>query len=101
MSTARADRPAGMVDAPLLPDAANVINMPSILAYDTASSLADAAAFYQEQIPALGWALIGELTLTDTTALLNFAQGNQEMRVLLNTVDGGTKVHIVLGRAQE
>jgi len=39
--------------------------------------------------------------ITDTNALLNFAQGNQEMRVLFNAVDGGTKVHIVLGRAQE
>jgi hypothetical protein len=96
-----ADCPAGMVDAPLLPDAANVLNMPSVLAYDTASSLADAAAFYQEQIPALGWTMVGELMLTDTSALLNFTQGNQEMRVLFNAVDGGTKVHIVFGRAQE
>jgi len=96
-----ADCPAGMVDAPLLPDAVNVLKMPSVIAFDTASSLADAAAFYQEQIPPLGWTMASELMITDTSALLNFAQGNQEMRVLFNAVDGGTKVHIVLGRVQE
>jgi len=96
-----ADCPAGMVDAPLLPDAVNVLKMPSVIAFDTTSSLADAAAFYQEQIPPLGWTMVGELMITDTSALLNFTQGNQEMRVLFNAVDGGTKVHIVLARAQE
>ncbi len=93
-----ADCPAGMVDAPLLPDASNVLNMPGILTYDTASSLADAAAFYQEQIPNLGWTLTGEPAMTDTTALLSFTQGDQEMTVSVSTVDTGTIVHIVIVR---
>jgi len=96
-----ADCPAGMVDAPQLPDASNVVNMPSVLTYDTASSLADGAAFYQEQIPSLGWTLSGEPAITDTMALLSFTQADQEMSVIITTSEAGTKVHIVLSRAQE
>jgi hypothetical protein len=96
-----ADCPAGIVNAPQLPAASNVLNMPSVLTYDTASSLADAAAFYQKQIPGLGWKLLGNPTITDTTALLSFTQGNQNMTVIITTDAGSTKVHIVLGKAQK
>lgn len=95
------DCPAGMVDAPLLPAASNVLNMPSVLAYDTASSLADAAVFYQEQIPGLGWTLVSEPVITETTALMEFTQGNQTMTVIITAANTGTKVQIVLGKAQE
>jgi hypothetical protein len=96
-----ADCPAGMVNAPQLPDASNVVNMPGLLAYDTASSLGDAAAFYQKQIPALGWKLIGNPTVTDTTALLDFTQKDQNMTVIITTDAGGTKVNILLAKAQK
>lgn len=96
-----ADCPAGMVDAPLLPDASNVLNMPSILTYDTSSSLVESAAFYQEQIPALGWTLIGEPSIGETTALLEFTQGNQTMSVIIVADDTGTNVQILLSRSQE
>jgi hypothetical protein len=95
------DCPAGMVDAPHLPDATNVLNMPSILAYDTASSLADAAAFYQEQIPNLGWALIGQPTIRETDALLEFTQGDQILTVIITTDAGTTSIKILLGKAQQ
>ena len=49
------DCPAGLVDAPSLPDAANVVDMPGQLEYDSTTSVADALAFYEEQLPALGW----------------------------------------------
>jgi hypothetical protein len=95
-----ADCPAGIVDVPLLADASDVLNMPSMLSYDTASSLTDAAAFYQKQIPDLGWTLIGEPDVTDTTALLSFTKGDQEMSVIITVGDTGTKVDIVLGKAE-
>jgi hypothetical protein len=94
------DCPAGMVNAPQLPDAANVRNVPSMLTYDTSSSLADAAAFYQKQIPELGWTPLGDPAINDTTALLDFTQGDQELTVIIAAGDGGTKVHILLGKSQ-
>lgn len=48
--------PPGMLDAPLLDDASNVMNAPGLLQYETAASVADALAFYEQQLPGLGWA---------------------------------------------
>ena len=96
-----ADCPAGLVNAPLLPDAADVVNMPGLLTYTTVTSLADAAAFYQKEIPNIGWELVGEPTTTDTTALLDFMQGDQTMAIIITAGDNGTTVHVVLGISQE
>jgi hypothetical protein len=95
-----ADCPAGMVNAPQLPDASNVQNVPGLLTFDTSSSLADAAAFYQKQIPPLGWTLLGDPATNDTTALLDFTQGDQTMTVIITAGDAGTKVLIELGSSQ-
>ncbi len=96
-----ADCPAGMVDAPLLPDASNILNLPSILTYDTTSSVAAAAAFYQEQLPSLGWTLVGESTITETNALIQFIQGDQNLTVIITTDTGVTKITILLEKVQE
>lgn len=95
------DCPAGIVNVPLLPDASNILNMPGILTYDTSTSVADIVAFYQQEIPNMGWELVGEPTITDTTALLDFMQGDQTMAILITTGDTGTTVHVVLGDSQE
>ena len=96
-----ADCPAGMVNAPLLPDASNVIKMPSVLLFETASSPADVAAFYQEQIPTLGWKPSGQPAFDETTALLIFTQADQTLTVVVNVIDTSTKVQLVLENAQK
>lgn len=95
------DCPAGLIDAPLLPDASNILNMPSILEYETSSSVTDAGAFYQEQIPTLGWTLIGEPTISDTLVALTYTQGDQKMTIIIKADSGVTTVTILLGKAQE
>ncbi|HCC79252.1 MAG: hypothetical protein A2X25_15495 [Chloroflexi bacterium GWB2_49_20] len=95
------DCPAGMVNAPQLSDASNIQNMPGLLTYDTFSSLPDAAAFYQKQIPDLGWTLLGEPVITESTVLMDYTQGVQKITVIITTGDAGTKVHIILGKSQE
>lgn len=95
------DCPAGMVDAPLLADASNILKMPGLLTYDTSTSLADIAAFYQKEIPNMGWELTGEPTITDTTALLDFTQGDKTMAIIIIADDTGATVHVVLGNSQE
>lgn len=94
------DCPTGMVNAPLLPDATNILNMPSVLTFNTASSAADAAAFYQEQIPGLGWTLVGEPTITETNALMEFTQENQTMTIIVS-VGEATTVNIIAGKSLE
>ncbi|MBC7876375.1 MAG: hypothetical protein H7Y59_04315 [Anaerolineales bacterium] len=95
------DCPAGMVNAPLLPDASNILNIPGLLSYNTVSSLPDAAAFYQEKILGLGWALIGEAAITETTALMKFTQGDQILTIMITTETGVTTITILLEKAQE
>jgi hypothetical protein len=47
--------PPGFVDAPMMPDAANVKSSPGVLQYESPSSLADVLAFYDKELPAVGW----------------------------------------------
>ncbi len=96
-----ADCPPGLVDVPLLPDAANVVNMPAYLEFDTATSLTDALAFYQEKLPALGWMPLTEPVSTETSALLDFAKDKQGLRVLLTAKNGGAKIVFLLNRGVE
>jgi len=63
--------------------------------------MAEAAAFYQEQVQGLGWTLQGEPAITDTTAYLSFTQGDQEISVIITTDAGLTTVNIVMAQAQE
>jgi hypothetical protein len=93
--------PPGLVDAPLLPDAANVTNGPGQLSYETAAPLADAAAFYQEQILALGWTADGEPYLEESKAFLNYKLNDQRMVIILTTSDNMTTVHILLENSQQ
>ncbi len=96
-----ADCPAGMVDAPLLPDASHILNMPSVLSFDTSTSLTEAAAYYQEQIPKLGWEPISEAVFSETAGMLNYQQGGQNMTVTITADAGVTTVNILLERNQE
>ena len=91
--------PGGMVNAPLLPGASHVVNSPGELSYQTSTSPADAAAFYQTQLAALGWTPIGPTDNSQTEASLDFQQTNQEMAVSITTDTGVTTVSIFLVRA--
>jgi len=95
------DCPPGMVAAPLLPDASNVQNMPGMLTYDTSTELVEVAAFYQEEIPNLGWELQGEATVSDTSASLDFMQGDKRMAILISPGDNGSTIQVLLGKAEE
>ena len=94
------DCPPGLVDAPLLPDASNIINSGGMLAYDTSSTLADATAFYQEQIPALGWIPKEESAITEAESFLNYAKDAETMTVIISTVEAHTEVRILISPSQ-
>lgn len=84
------------VEAPPLPDATNLMNLPGWLSFDTAVSVAEAAAFYQEQLPGLGWTQLSEPVFSDASAVLEYTQGDQTMNVLIATGDAGTDVDILV-----
>ena len=68
------DCPAGMLTAPRLPDAAHVASVPGLLAYDTAATLAAAAAYYQQQLPGLGWTQSRDPITADTFVNLAYTR---------------------------
>ena len=90
------DCPPGIVDAPLLPDATGVLSVPGLLTYSTATSLTDVVAFYQKQLPALGWQPASSPPVTETGALLEFTRGGQQMSVIVGADSANTTVNILL-----
>jgi len=93
--------PGGLVNVPTLIDASDVLRLPGLLTYHTATSLADAAAFYQQELPKLGWELDGEPALADTSALLDYVQGAQTLSVIITADETGTTVNITLGKSDQ
>lgn len=121
-----ADCPPGLVNAPMLPDAANIQSLPGLLEYDSATSVPDAVAFYQQQLATLGWQALsdipegmspeeyqqaldamkalglsqpGQPTPDPNEAYLVFVQDNQRLSVIITIANGVTHVQITLRRA--
>lgn len=95
------DCPEGLVAAPMLPDASNVVNEPGLLGYDTASSVTDVVAFYQGRSADLGWTSIGKPTVADSGATMDYTKGDDSVTIMIATGVGGTTVHIVLNMPRE
>lgn len=91
-----ADCPPGFVPAQPLPDATNLVNLPGLLSFDTATSLAEAGAYYQAQLTAAGWAPLNDPVVTPTTQLLDFAQGDLQLTVLLTATPTGATVTLIM-----
>ena len=92
------DCPLGLVDAPTLPDASNVVNLGGMLAYETSSSVADVVAFYQEQLPALGWTLQGEPAITEANALLTYTMGAKTRTIIISSSETSTEVRVLVSK---
>jgi hypothetical protein len=90
------DCPPGMLNVPQLPDASNVTNVPGLLRYETSTSLADIAAFYQAQIPPLGWDVGSDPDFTDTSMIVDFTQGTVTLTVTASIDNGVTTVQIAV-----
>ena len=71
------------MDAPLMADAHNIDRLPEMTSYSTAGSIADVLAFYQAQLPPLGWAASGEPSVSDTMGLANYIKGDQQLSLIV------------------
>lgn len=91
-----ADCPPGLVKIQPLPDASDVAATPGSLSFNTASSVADAAAYYQAEIPKAGWTLAIEPAITDTSTELDFSQGSVTLTVFISTDASVTSVDMLL-----
>jgi hypothetical protein len=91
--------PPGLITAPLLPDATEVVSLPGLLNYTTAQPPSAVAEYYQQALPALGWELNGAPTLGDNLALLDFTQTGQQLSIIVTSDAAGTAVQVVLATA--
>jgi hypothetical protein len=82
---------------PVMADARNLLRQPGVTLYTTASSIADVLAFYQAQMPALGWTASDEPSQSDTTATMVFVQGAQKLSLLVVASAGGVEVSLAEG----
>ena len=92
------DCPAVTVDAPLLADATGVVNEPGLLSYTTLTSPTDVVAFYQAQLPALGWEPTADPIGNETTAWQDFSRADRQLSIIITaTAEGASTVTIVQG----
>jgi hypothetical protein len=96
-----AECPAGLIDVAHLPDAADLVEEPGATSYTTASDIAAVVAHYQEQLSGSGWEPQGEPLIGETTALLDFVQGDQQLSILITVADGVTHVQLLIIPALE
>ena len=86
---------AGTNAIPMLPDATDVVSMPGFISYTTSTSVADVAAFYKEQLSALGSQVISQPSPSDQMAMLNITQEGKPMSVTIVSEGGVTNVGIM------
>ena len=67
----------------------NVADNPGALSYDTSTSPADAAAYYQKQASGTGWTQLSDPDISQTATLMEYAQGDQTMNIAISTTAGG------------
>jgi hypothetical protein len=94
------DCPPGFVDAPLLPNASDISKTPGVLAYETSSTIADAAAFYEKNIPDLGWEAQDKPSITDKIAILTYQQTDKIMFIIIKPNEDKTQVRITMSKVQ-
>jgi len=85
-------------DIPVMKDATDKASFGDTLTYKSPSKLADVAAFYQKEMPAAGWKLTGEPEVSDETAMMEFAKGDQTATIILSVEDGKTQVMITVAK---
>jgi hypothetical protein len=88
------DCPAGMLDVPVLSNAADVLELPGYTSYTTPSGMEDAITFYEEQVAALGGQPANPPTITENTALFGFTLNDQPILLIVSSDSGMTRVDI-------
>lgn len=81
---------ASAEDIPLLPDAANVLNVGGTVTFVTKMSVADASAFYEEQLSPLG-EITSPMPASNMMAMLNVAIGDYTISVSITALDESTR----------
>jgi len=87
-----------LVDFPAMTDAQDIYRASGYMDYTSPSTLAQAADFYTQALPPLGWKQASNLQSSDQadTQMLEYTQGSQDLAVYLDRSSGSLEVTIVL-----
>lgn len=88
----------GRDDIPMLPDADVEFASAEFISYRTASSVADASQFYQDEMPKNGWTADEGNTVFDENALLHYNKGSETADVIIGSDENGTNVLITISQ---
>lgn len=88
------DCPPALLNIPLLPDAADVLQFPGMSSYTTISNLADTLAFYQDQVSALGGEVANPPLITESSALFGFTLDDRPILLVANSDLAGTIIEL-------
>jgi hypothetical protein len=85
-------------DIPMLSDAEVDFASGEIISYRTASSVADAASFYQDEMPKNGWTADEGNMIFDENALLHYDKGSESADIIIGSEENGTTVVITISQ---
>jgi hypothetical protein len=86
----------GRDDIPMLSDAQVEFSSAEFITYRTASSPADAAQFYETEMPNQGWTASEDSYTFEDGAFLDFQKDNTTASVIIGTDENGTNVMITI-----
>ncbi|HEY7628920.1 MAG TPA: hypothetical protein VH761_17750 [Ilumatobacteraceae bacterium] len=89
---------SGLLGTPTPDGATGVVNTSDLLSFETALTVADALAFYEQAAFDLGWTAIGAQN-AETEGTAEYQAGDKVVSIFANVGDAGTHVDIMLGDA--
>jgi hypothetical protein len=88
------DCPPALLNFPMLPDAADVLESPGMTSYTTISTLEETLAFYQEQVSALGGQVVHPPLVMESTAFFGFTLDDRSILLVANSDLAGTIIEL-------
>lgn len=86
------------VDLPLPPDAARLVKIPSLVAFESAASAKEIAAFYQIALPEAGWEPLTEPGTGADAPLPIYHRAGERLDIHIETQETGVYVELVLSK---
>jgi hypothetical protein len=85
------------IDLPLPGGAARLIRLPELIAFDSAATAAETAAFYQAELAGTGWEPVAEPQMSDEAIVLSYQQDTRRLDINIETSVEGVHVELLLG----
>jgi hypothetical protein len=86
------------IDLPLPPDAARLVRMPGLVAFESAATSDEAFAFYQAALAEAGWEPLAELEAGVDAILLSYRRADETLNINIEIRGTGVYVELLLSK---